>query len=455
MTIAEQTPLKEILSESVKLKSEDIGELIELLKVFRTVTERLAIIGGVPRDFFYRRLLGEPIKKTLDLDITFEGNISEIRSKLEEFLKERGLSYKLTIHQEFQTGELIVYFPRSQEHLTIDFARAREEEYPKMASLPVVAPSTIERDILRRDFTVNAIALEIGTSGEVKRLIAPLIAFHDLVNRVLRPLHERSFLDDPTRILRGIRYASRLKMSFHPDSFPPRKELERAFANLSRERFTEELRLILEEYSLKRALKLLSRLDILSLWSGSKLKWCPQAKHLKRLQSAVRHSLRWSKAWKLSFNTSLAVLGCLILTEFPLTELTGSRALALRRDEVEIVRFAENLKQFMPISGAKFRREVLKYLITSKVFQRSPLEASCVVMYALKLSNNRGSIWKLKKALKRWLFEKPLISGYTLETLGIAQKEFSKILQNLRFKQISGEIKTRNQALKFIRRIYL
>ena len=131
---------------------------------------------------------------------------------------------------------------------TYDIARARRERYPQPGALPEVEPATLEEDLPRRDFTVNALAIALGAPrpGE---LIAAADALEDLQARRLRVFHERSFVDDPTRLLRLARYASRLGFAIEPRT----EELAReaiasgALSTVSRDRIDAELRQLARE----------------------------------------------------------------------------------------------------------------------------------------------------------------------------------------------------------------
>jgi len=141
-------------------------------------------------------LLGRPAP---DLDVAIEGPVDEITEALARRLDAR--VHKTT---EFMTSTLVL-----EDGRELDIARARTETYPKPGALPVVEQATLAEDLGRRDFTVNAMAmsLEPRRFGE---LIDPHHGRDDLEHRHLRVLHERSFDDDPTRMLRAARFLLRL-----------------------------------------------------------------------------------------------------------------------------------------------------------------------------------------------------------------------------------------------------
>ena len=173
-------------------------------------SNKLFYIGGVVRD----ELLN---KQSIDIDITYVGNAIEYCSKFGEVIQ---------INPDFGTvrvkipssphREIADFVPSTgSEHnvseelnnIIVDFASTRSETYPKKGHLPVVEKigCSLKEDVLRRDFTINALAKSI-TTGEIVDYVGGL---KDLKNKKLRVLHDNSFIDDPTRIIRGLKFAMR------------------------------------------------------------------------------------------------------------------------------------------------------------------------------------------------------------------------------------------------------
>lgn len=173
-------------------------------------SNKLFYIGGVVRD----ELLN---KQSIDIDITYVGNAIEYCSKFGEVIQ---------INPDFGTvrvkipssphREIADFVPStgsghnvSEElnNVIVDFASTRSETYPKKGHLPVVEKigCSLKEDVLRRDFTINALAKSI-TTGEIVDYVGGL---KDLKNKKLRVLHDNSFIDDPTRIIRGLKFAMR------------------------------------------------------------------------------------------------------------------------------------------------------------------------------------------------------------------------------------------------------
>jgi tRNA nucleotidyltransferase (CCA-adding enzyme) len=160
-------------------------------------------------------------------------------------------------HERFGTATV------EAEDLAFDVARARRERYPAPGALPEVEPASLEEDLLRRDFTVNALAVALGPPAPGTVHAAPQ-SREDLEARRLRVFHDDSFRDDPTRLLRLVRYATRLRFAIEPRT----EELARAAvaagapATVSGGRIGDEVRLLLREPEPNIALRLAGELGL-------------------------------------------------------------------------------------------------------------------------------------------------------------------------------------------------
>lgn len=151
-------------------------------------------VGGCVRDW----CLGLPT--VTDLDVTVEGDGIEVARAVA-----RALGATLTAHRQF--GTATIHRPNGRGR-RVDIASCRKEVYVRPAAYPKVSAGTLEDDLFRRDFAVNAMAAALSP-GRFGTLIDPFEGVRDLRRKTLRILHERSFLDDPSRLLRGARFAAR------------------------------------------------------------------------------------------------------------------------------------------------------------------------------------------------------------------------------------------------------
>jgi len=217
----------------------DPGQLVEQVDSLPAIEQLRLIadlgpaylVGGVVRYL----LLG---REVADLDVAIEDG-AEALSELPGFSLEReGL---------FLTGRL------EQGDVKIDVAQTRAESYPAPGALPEVRPASITEDLARRDFTINAMALPLTGDGE---LLDPHGGLGDLRAGVLRVLHDRSFLDDPTRALRAARYAARFGFELDPETERVLRGAD--LSTVSEDRIDNELRRIAAEDDPAAALRLIA-----------------------------------------------------------------------------------------------------------------------------------------------------------------------------------------------------
>jgi tRNA nucleotidyltransferase (CCA-adding enzyme) len=206
----------------------------QLLAVARD-RDGVFVVGGAVRDL----LLGGVPR---ELDVVVEGDIADVATALAALLPGR-----VTVHDRFGTASLEAADAR------LDLATARTERYAQPGALPDVSPSTLAEDLARRDFTVNAMA--VALRGEPV-LHAAEHAEEDLAARRLRVLHDHSFVDDPTRLVRLVRYAARLGFAVEDGTEALAREAlsSGAMRAVSDARIGAELRLLLAEADVVAAL---------------------------------------------------------------------------------------------------------------------------------------------------------------------------------------------------------
>ncbi|MFA7495412.1 MAG: CCA tRNA nucleotidyltransferase [Acidithiobacillus sp.] len=205
------------------------------------------LVGGAVRDLFLQR-------PSPDLDIAVEGDVGDLVAALKTHM----VGAQSRFHPQFGTAVL-----RDNEGFEWDLARCRLESYPAPAALPEVRPGDIHADLIRRDFSINAMALCLNPP-QFGSLLDPYGGRLDLQRGVLRVLHPRSFVDDPTRILRGLRFATRFQFEWAPSTRHYLLEAlqKNIFAQLSGARLWRELQYLLELTDLSAALQHLSDLQL-------------------------------------------------------------------------------------------------------------------------------------------------------------------------------------------------
>lgn len=156
--------------------------------------ERLYLAGGSVRDLLLERA-------AFDIDLALEGDAVALARRLA--MEENAA---VTVHPAFGTATI------QWGDYSLDFATARQESYAHPGALPAVRPGSLAQDLLRRDFTINAMAISLN-QADFGAFSDPCGGRRDLEGKLVRVLHERSFEDDPTRMWRAVRYAQRLNFS--------------------------------------------------------------------------------------------------------------------------------------------------------------------------------------------------------------------------------------------------
>jgi tRNA nucleotidyltransferase (CCA-adding enzyme) len=211
---------------------DELLRAVHRLPAARPLLERLgeeppvALVGGAVRDLL---LGGRPG----DLDFVLEGDAAALAARIGGTIKR---------HERFGTSTVTL------DGRSYDLARARRETYARPGALPDVTPAGLEDDLHRRDFTVNALAIRLNGTRAGELVTAPC-ALADLETRVLRVLHDRSFIDDPTRLFRLCRYRSRLGFDVEAQTAALARAAvgDQALQTVSGSRIGVELRLLARE----------------------------------------------------------------------------------------------------------------------------------------------------------------------------------------------------------------
>jgi len=237
------------------LKERLPGKIITLLKQLGEIADELGfnayLVGGLVRDVILKR-------KNLDVDIVIEGDGIRFAKAFAQKNEARVRSYP-------KFGTAVVVMP---DGFKMDIATARMEHYESPAAPPEVMLSSLKRDLSRRDFTINTLAVHLNRAS-YGTLIDHFSAMRDIKERVLRVLHNLSFVEDPTRILRAIRFEQRFgfRIGKLTENLIQNAVNIRCFDNLSGQRFFLELKLILQEEDPLRAIDRMDEYDLLKFIS--------------------------------------------------------------------------------------------------------------------------------------------------------------------------------------------
>lgn len=228
-------------------------EIFDYLKTAGEVADEIGykayVVGGFVRDIIMNR-------KNEDVDIVIEGNGIT-------FAKEFAARYGARIHTYPHFGTSVVIMP---DGFKLDVATARMEYYLSPAALPTVESSSIKMDLFRRDFTINTLAIQLN-SGNFGVMIDFFSGQKDIKDKVIRVLHNLSFVEDPTRVFRAIRFEQRFKFSIGKmtESLIENAVTMEFFKSLSGYRVFHELRHIFEEEDPPAALNRMADFNLLSV----------------------------------------------------------------------------------------------------------------------------------------------------------------------------------------------
>ena len=209
------------------------------------------LVGGIVRDLFLK-------KENFDIDIVVEGDGIALA---EAVVQKRNA--KITSYPKFKTAS--VFF---QNGIVIDFATTRRETYERSGALPQVFDGSIHDDLFRRDFTINAMAITLNNDS-LGALVDDFAGFKDLIDRKIRILHPQSFYDDPTRILRAVRFQTRFGFQIESDTLRLMKKAvkEGVINNVKSQRWFEEFRKNLNEVNAPQSIRQLASIGAMKFLS--------------------------------------------------------------------------------------------------------------------------------------------------------------------------------------------
>jgi tRNA nucleotidyltransferase (CCA-adding enzyme) len=373
----------------------------------------LFLVGGAVRDLLLD-------SRSVDLDIVGEGEVSDLARRLAA-----ETSSRIVQHERFGTASV------KGEGFEIDFARSRRETYKRPGALPDVEPAGLAEDLARRDFTMNAMALRLTTpAGE---LIDPFGGEADLKAGRVRILHDASFRDDATRMVRAARYAARLRFEIERQTHLALRRNLAFLDSVSGPRLRRELELLLREPAAVEAATICQEAGVLS-----------RIHPLLALPSGAAG--RWREA--------------LVGERFADPVLLGFCLLSRASSEEEVDALAGRLQPTRP-QDAALRDLVRLRAAFAKLHPRpddpvSTLEAaegrSVAAVWALAVLEG-GKVGEACEAyLKRWRRVRPLLRGDEVLALGVPPgPAVGEALKALRAARLRGETKSREDEVKLVK----
>ncbi len=402
-------------------------DLIELLtaieKVAKKRKEKVYMVGGIVRDI----ILGISNK---DIDIVVEGEGIAFAMELNKELNGK----KVVVHEKFKTAVVVV-----SSELKIDVATSRVEYYEYPTSLPSVDYGSIREDMYRRDFTINTLAIEIDYQ-KFGELVDFFNGYRDIQNKEIRILHNLSFIEDPTRIIRAFRFASRygFKIEEETERFL-RDAVENGFLKkISWPRVKNEMKIILGDKNPQKALNYLEEYGVLrNIHHNIKLTE-RMVSHLEEL-NAIEGMVR-------KLNLKKWIMVFLILME------------DLKSDEMELVfnkfSFSQEFRKKFEY-GIRSREAILSKL--KKADKNSEIYdilngISLEVLVILYLEGKRSTREKIGGYIFNISKVHPIITGKDLIEMGYKPgPEFREILNRMLYRQLDSQNVTKEELLKKIK----
>ncbi|HYX19091.1 MAG TPA: CBS domain-containing protein, partial [Nostoc sp.] len=411
----------------------------------------LYLVGGAVRDL----LLSEATSGTLmikDIDLVVDGfhKSADVGAGVElaKALQQLYPAARLEIHGAFQTAALLWHKDPELDSLWVDIATARTEFYPYPAANPEVEASSIRQDLYRRDFTINALALRLTTprAGELLDFFGGLL---DLQARQIRVLHPNSFIEDPTRIYRGVRFAVRFGFQIEPQTEEfiryainsgvyDRTAQENSKTPALQTRLKTELKHILEAPYWKSALQLLDNLGALQcIHPTLKL----DAEILRQLRLLER-CLRRFDAEQTLIHWEMR-LEALIAHTIPQYRAKVAKNLQLQDDSIKRL-------QNLASAQTEVMESLPKCQSPSQVVQLlRQYDLPMLILIALQSPRSlRHQIWEYLIVLAN---VQPLLNGNDLKKLGyIPGPQYRQILDDVVAATLDGVIKDRTEAEEFL-----
>ena len=371
----------------------------------------LYIVGGSVRDLVLGRRLN-------DFDLTVEGDAIALARALAS-----NHGGGMTAHKKFGTAKWFLPETLKMDHDTLDLISARSETYKHPAALPAVKLGSLADDLRRRDFTINALAVRLDGShfGE---LHDDLNGMDDLQKGMIRVLHPRSFMDDPTRMYRAVRYEGRYGFKIDEDTLALIPEARPFVEKLSAQRIRHELDLILEEPNAVRILKRLDNLDLLSVIHPALSNFSLSNLATVKSEDAVlqNRNSRWI-LWLMRLNDQeIEFLNERLHFSAELLKILHSAAL-LNANQTAVV-------------GLKPSQAV-------ELLEGYSIKALEVLSSAVEDEKIKSV---LTKYLSEWWYVKPKTTGHDLKKRGIPPgPKYTEILRRLRAAWLNGEVKTEEE----------
>lgn len=421
-----ETNMLELLNSELSIRIRKL--LLQISRLADREQANIYLVGGIIRDL----LLRYPPEK--DLDFVVIGDAVAFTFSLQKLL-----GGSVRHFEQFGTASL-----QFADGLRLDLVTARKEFYASPAALPQVESSSLKNDLFRRDFTINTMACSLSTEN-YGELYDYYNGQNDLRAKVIRALYQLSFVDDPLRILRAVRFEQRYSFTIEPKteelirSASERKVLEK----VARQRLNQELKLIYREPS---PLKIMHRLEQLGLFNAFYPRANPDQETWKLL-TGVEEILQWvsEREWNNWPDAELAYLSALLfgLESADRSAIIRKLNLARERGSMIVTACREAPALLIKLSEIELNPSmVVRYL------EPLPVEA---LLLAHALSDDQVARDHLKLYMDGLRYVRPRLSGSDLKKLGLEPgPRYRKIIESLKKAVLDGEVNTPQEELDYV-----
>lgn len=377
--------------------------------------QSLYLVGGVVRDL----LLG---RTNLDLDLAVTGDAITFSKQFNGIADAR-----MVTHPRFHTVKL------SRGSWSVDIATVRAESYDRPGALPAVRSGTIKEDLFRRDFTINAMAVEL-TPKRWGRVIDLYGGRDDLKNGLVRILHDDSFIDDATRIWRAIRYEQRLGFKLEPKTLRLLKSDVGMLETISADRIRHELELVLKEKEPEKVVRRAEKLGALA-----------------QIYPALKGDAWLARKFKAARKANAAPLAdiYLALLAYRLGGAETEKLIArlrLSKAQARLLVESNKLKDGLEALDEPVLQPSLTYAILSE-YGETAIASNLLAADSASVKKN------IRLFLDKLSHIKPSLTGKDLQTMGISPgPQMKAILHQLLEARLDGEVNSRRGEVEWVER---
>ncbi|MCL4542140.1 MAG: hypothetical protein M1458_00090 [Deltaproteobacteria bacterium] len=470
--------VRDVLIYSMKINPET-SPRFNSVNVFNTIPEE---------KIYSKNRRGSGSGAYLDMDIVLEGNACLFAESLLERNDTGFAINSIKIHKRFGTAS--IFFLINGKPLKVDLASARTEMYQSCGALPAVSTgeASLRNDVFRRDFTINTLSFSLSSDTNYpengkSRTRGARTAFlavkdyagglSDILNKKIRVLHDLSFKDDPTRILRAVRFEKRLGFNIerHTKILIEEALEAKALDNVSGNRIMAELNLLLKE---KRPWIYFARLDILGILKGiyPKLRFNNGNKGVfrriyrftsgRRFIACQRHAPPRAKTCENACLFYIAeLLHHLNRTEFNAAIERLSMDEKFKKTVLQVYLEAKRLNEVRGTFPNKlYKNKPLKFKDSEIYLMLKGFSENGILFYLFKNPYGSGTDFNFEKWAVKYInkirFIKPLTGGNDIKSLGICEGPlYGSILEEVKLLKMDGRLKSKRAEIAYIKNKYI